>query len=34
MATAFDNKKYIQLQKDEIYKRIANYERLYIEFGG
>ena len=30
----FDNNKYIQLQKDAIYKRIEGYEKLYIEVGG
>ena len=30
----FNTKKYIQIQKDEIYKRIKNYEKLYIEVGG
>lgn len=30
----FDNEKYIQIQKDAIYKRIENYQKLYIEVGG
>ena len=30
----FDNKKYIQIQKDAILSRIQNYEKLYIEVGG
>lgn len=31
---AFDNKKYIELQKKEIYERINKYGKLYIEVGG
>lgn len=31
---AFDNKKYIELQKKEIYDRINKYGKLYIEVGG
>ncbi len=30
----FDNKKYIQIQKNAILNRIQNYEKLYIEVGG
>ncbi len=30
----FDNKKYIQIQKDAIYSRIKDYHKLYIEVGG
>ncbi len=30
----FDNKKYIEIQKEAIYKRIESYEKLYIEVGG
>lgn len=32
--TPFDNEKYMQLQKEEIYKRIDKYGKLYIEVGG
>ena len=32
--TAFNNQKYVQLQKEEIYNRIQQYDRLYIEVGG
>lgn len=32
--SAFDNKKYIELQKKEIYERISKYGKLYIEVGG
>lgn len=32
--TPFDNAKYMQLQKEEIYKRIDKYGKLYIEVGG
>ena len=31
---AFDNEKYIELQKKEIYDRISKYGKLYIEVGG
>lgn len=31
---AFDNQKYIDLQKKEIYERINKYGKLYIEVGG
>ena len=31
---AFDNEKYIDLQKKEIYERINKYGKLYIEVGG
>lgn len=31
---AFDNEKYKELQKKEIYERINNYGKLYIEVGG
>ncbi|MBR2391874.1 MAG: DUF1846 family protein [Clostridia bacterium] len=30
----FNNDKYKQLQKDEIYDRISKYDKLYIEVGG
>lgn len=30
----FNNKKYIQIQKESIYSRIKNYQKLYIEVGG
>ena len=33
-AMPFNNKKYIQIQKDAILSRIQDYERLYIEVGG
>ncbi len=32
--TAFDNEKYMKLQKEEIYERIEKYGKLYIEVGG
>jgi len=32
--TAFDNAKYMALQKEEIYNRINKYGKLYIEVGG
>ena len=32
--TAFDNEKYMSLQKEEIYNRINKYGKLYIEVGG
>ena len=31
---AFDNEKYKSLQKEEIYNRIEQYDKLYIEVGG
>lgn len=31
---AFDNQKYIDMQKKEIYERINKYGKLYIEVGG
>ena len=31
---AFDNEKYKNLQKEEIYDRIKKYGKLYIEVGG
>ncbi|NCP72455.1 DUF1846 family protein [archaeon] len=31
---AFDEDKYIQLQVNEIKKRIKNFDKVYIEFGG
>ncbi len=30
----FDNEKYIRLQSENILKRIAKFNRLYLEFGG
>lgn len=32
--TPFDNQKYMDLQKEEIYNRIEKYGKLYIEVGG
>ena len=32
--TAFNNEKYMKLQKEEIYQRINKYGKLYIEVGG
>lgn len=32
--TPFNNKKYIQVQKEAIYNRIKDYQKLYIEVGG
>lgn len=32
--TPFNNKKYIQIQKEAIYNRIKDYQKLYIEVGG
>lgn len=35
MKKAFDNKKYIKLQKDKILERVQQFDnKLYIEFGG
>ena len=32
---AFDTKKYIKIQKEEILKRISSFDgKLYLEFGG
>ena len=32
---AFDNQKYLKIQRDEIMKRIAMFgDKLYLEFGG
>lgn len=32
---AFDNEKYVQIQKQAILDRIAKYDKkLYLEFGG
>ena len=30
----FDNKKYIKLQSQNIKKRVAKFNKLYLEFGG
>lgn len=30
----FNNKRYKKLQKEEIFKRISNFDKLYIEIGG
>ena len=30
----FDNNKYIKLQSESISKRLKQFNRLYIEFGG
>lgn len=32
--TGFDSEKYFKLQTDEILKRVAKFERLYLEVGG
>ena len=35
MKTGFDNKKYLQIQSEQIKKRIAQFgDKLYLEFGG
>ena len=33
-AIGFDNKKYIRLQSQNIAKRVAKFNKLYLEFGG
>ena len=33
-SVAFDNKKYITKQKENIMKRVKDFDKLYIEFGG
>ena len=34
MSLGFDNKKYIKLQSSNIAKRVAKFNKLYLEFGG
>jgi len=34
MVVGFDNKKYLKIQSEKIKKRIGNFEKLYLEFGG
>ena len=34
MKIGFDNKKYIRLQSQNIAKRVAKFNKLYLEFGG
>ncbi len=34
LKTGFDNEKYIKLQSESISKRLKQFSRLYIEFGG
>ena len=34
MKIGFDNKKYIRLQSQNIVKRVAKFNKLYMEFGG
>jgi len=34
MKRGFDAKKYLQIQKEEILKRLQNFDRLYLEVGG
>lgn len=34
MIIGFDNKKYIRLQSQNIAKRVAKFNKLYLEFGG
>lgn len=34
MKTGFNNKKYLKLQSENIKKRIKEFDKLYIEFGG
>ena len=34
MNVGFDNKKYIRLQSQNIAKRVAKFNKLYLEFGG
>lgn len=34
MTIGFDNDKYLKIQSEEIKKRIGNFEKLYLEFGG
>ncbi|MCF0107566.1 MAG: DUF1846 family protein, partial [Bacilli bacterium] len=32
--TAFNNDKFIELQREKISQRISKYNKLYLEFGG
>ena len=34
MEYGFDNEKYVKMQKENILKRISQYDKLYLEFGG
>ena len=34
MRTGFDNDKYLKMQSDHIRKRIGQFDKLYLEFGG
>lgn len=34
MKIGFDNQKYIKLQSENINKRVAQFNKLYLEFGG
>ena len=35
MKTGFDNNKYLQIQSEQIKKRISQFgDKLYLEFGG